>query len=252
VKCEIKGVSITIYLAIGSYIIAIAIGLLIGVIRSIPPSNFIQWPFFQRFFYTILYNLATFYVEIMRGLPTIVFLLVTGYIIIPVFIKTINTEIVPIIRIVFNAPEFPAIIWRGRDFSTAILGLSLIYGAFMSEIFRAGIQSIDKGQTEASRSLGMSYFQLMRYIVIPQSVRNVLPPLGNEFISIIKDTSLVTILGIAEMTQYARRWSGSTFKYLETYLILCLIYLAMTITGSLLVRSMDHYLNEYKRDILGG
>jgi polar amino acid transport system permease protein len=129
-----------------------------------------------------------------------------------------------------------------RDAGTAIAGLSLVYGAFLSEVFRSGIQSIAKGQMEAAKSLGMSWFQAMRYIVVPQAIRRVLPELGNNFISMIKDTSLVTILGTDEITQIARKVSGSNFLYRETYAVLSLIYLTLTITGSLLVQWLERSL----------
>ncbi|MCA9915471.1 MAG: amino acid ABC transporter permease, partial [Anaerolineae bacterium] len=159
-----------------------------------------------------IYNLATMYVEFMRGIPPLVFLLISGFILVPELRNTINESLLPWLREVMNNPEIPDLVWRGRDNGTAIAGLSLIYAAFLSEVFRAGIQSVDKGQIEAAKSLGMSYFQVLRYIIIPQAVRRMLPPLGNDFISMIKDTSLVTVLGINEITQLARKWSGSTFQ----------------------------------------
>jgi len=87
----------------------------------------------------------------------------------------------------------------------------------------------------------------MRFVVIPQAVRRVLPPLGNDFVAMIKDTSLVTILGVDEITQLARRWSGSTFLYLQTYLVLSLIYLTMTVLGSLLVQLLERHLRQSER-----
>jgi len=93
----------------------------------------------------------------------------------------------------------------------------------------------------------MSYPLVLRYIIIPQAVRRMLPPLGNDFISLIKDTSLVTILGTNEITQLARKWSGSTFQYVETYAVLSLIYLTMTVTGSMLVQAMERRLKQDER-----
>lgn len=256
----------------------------------------------NNFFKLVLYEVVSFYIEFMRGIPPIVFLLIAGFIIVPAIREPItesigvfwipfhNNVLIPALNALFNydlsiAPpilpqialdstisfvEIPEatpylttlyndiingifheyepiseVIWRGRDPATAIAGLSLIYGAFLSEVFRAGIQSVPQGQVEAAKSLGMTNFQTMRYIVVPQAIRNVLPPLGNNFISMIKDTSLVTILGTSEITQEARRWSGSQFTYLETYAVLSVIYLTMTVTGSLLVQIMERNLRKF-------
>lgn len=245
------GIGLTLYLAIMSYIIAIIIGLLTGIVRSNrpqPPAYGMR--FTQRVgraLHSLLYNLVTLYVEFMRGIPPLVFLLIAGFIIVPAVRDAINASFLPFLRDLLNHPDIPDLVWRGRDEGTAIAGLSLVYGAFLSEVFRAGIQSVEKGQVEAAKSLGMSYFQVMRYIVVPQAVRRMLPPLGNNFISIVKDTSLVTILGTSEITQIARRWSGSTFLYLETYMVLSLIYLTMTISGSLMVQLMERQLKQYER-----
>lgn len=246
-----EGIGLTIYLALASYALALLIGLITGMIRAVrpaPPER--GMPFGKslwRVIHLIVYNLITFYIEIMRGLPTLVFLLVAGFIIVPAIVGFINSNIVVFLREALNNPEIPDLVWRGRDAGTAIAGLALVYGAFLSEIFRAGIQSVERGQIEAARSLGMTYYQVMRFVVIPQAVRRILPPLGNDFVAMIKDTSLVTILGTQEITQLARRWSGSTFQYLETYLVLCMIYLTMTITGSLLVQLMERYLRQHER-----
>src|SRR5690606_30847412 len=105
--------------------------------------------------------------------------------------------------------------------------------------FRAGIQSIEKGQIEAARSLGMNYLQTLSYVVLPQAIRRVLPPLGNDFVAMIKDSSLVAILGVNDLTQLAKVLSGASFRYLETYTTVALIYLSMTIVGSLLVRYIE-------------
>lgn len=246
-----EGIALTIFLAVVSYAIAIIIGLLTGVVRSNPPMapnhGAPLWMIIRRILHTILYNVITFYVEFMRGIPTLVFLLITGFIIVPALRDLINTELLPLLRGLLNDPNIPDLVWRGRDPGTAIAGLSLVYGAFLSEVFRAGIQSVDKGQLEAARSLGMSYLQMMRYIVVPQALRIVLPPLGNDFVAMIKDTSLVTILGISEITQIARRWSGSSFLYLQTYLVLSFIYLVMTTSGSVLVQQMERRLNRNRQ-----
>ena len=245
------GIGLTIYLSLVSYAIALTIGLITGIIRSNPPHapergvNLMTK--ISRIVHTVVYNLVTLYVEFMRGIPAIVFLLIAGFIIAPELRNFINTTIVPLLRDLLNQPDIPNVVWRANDPGTAIAGLSLIYGAYLSEIFRAGILSVAKGQVEAARSLGMSYFQVMRYIVVPQAIRSVLPPIGNDFIAMIKDTSLVTVLGVNEITQLSRKWSGSSFQYLETYLVLSLIYLTMTVTGSILVQALERRLRRHER-----
>lgn len=235
------GIGLTLYLALTSYIGAMIIGLLVGLVRSYRPTapepGVSIWKTIQHILYAALYNLLTVFVEFMRGIPPLVFLLIVGFIIVPV----LNDNLVNLLRSL-GATDVPDNVWKGRDPATAIAGLSLVYGAFLSEVFRSGIQSIPKGQMEAAKSLGMTFFQAMRHIVIPQAVRRILPELGNNFISMIKDTSLVTILGTTEITQIARQWSGSTFKYLQTYAVLSLIYLTLTVGGSMLVQGLEAYL----------
>jgi polar amino acid transport system permease protein len=121
----------------------------------------------------------------------------------------------------------------------AIVALSFTYGAFTAEVFRAGIQSIGKGQMEAARSQGMSYWQAMRYIILPQAVRNVMPALGNDFISMLKDSSLVSVLAVRDITQVARLYAGQTFRFPEAYTTLAAIYLTMTVLLSLLVKALE-------------
>jgi polar amino acid transport system permease protein len=121
----------------------------------------------------------------------------------------------------------------------AIIALAISYGAFSAEIFRAGIESIDRGQMEAARSLGMSYLEAMRYIILPQAVRRVLPPLGNDFIAMLKESSLVSALGVQDITQLGRLYSASSFEYLKTYNMVAFLYLTMTILLSLGVKGME-------------
>lgn len=132
-----------------------------------------------------------------------------------------------------------------RDFNftaRAVLALTIGYSAFISEIFRAGIESIGRGQMEAARSLGMSYWQAMRYIVLPQAIRNVLPPLGNDFIAMLKDSSLGSVLGVQDITQLGKVYSASTFRVFETYNVVAFLYLIMTIGLALLMRQLERRL----------
>jgi polar amino acid transport system permease protein len=111
----------------------------------------------------------------------------------------------------------------------SIIGLTFCYGAYMSEIYRAGIQSIPKGQMEAAKSLGMNYFQSMRYIILPQAIRVILPPVGNEFIALLKDSSLVSAVAVADLTRRGREFMSSNFNPIETWTMVALVYLIMTL-----------------------
>lgn len=244
------GIGLTLYLAFMAYFFAVIIGLVVGLIRAYPPKvpdKGAGWRRnLQAIVHTAIYNIATFYVELIRGIPAVVLLLMAGFVVVPALRDVINEQFVPWLRVVLNNPEISPIVWRAADPATAITGLALVYGAFLAEIFRAGIQSVPKGQVEAARSLGMTYPQTLRFIVIPQAIRTVLPPLGNDFIAMIKDTSLVTILGTNEITQLARKWVGSSFQFAETYLVLSLIYLTLTVTGSILVQVMERRLRRHE------
>jgi polar amino acid transport system permease protein len=124
----------------------------------------------------------------------------------------------------------------------AIIALAIGYGAYEAEIFRAGIQSIGRGQMEAARSLGMTYFQAMRFIILPQAIRRVLPPLGNDFISMLKDSSLATVLAVREITQLGRLRRASTFRVFETFNVVTFLYLSMTLVLSAGVRVLERKL----------
>ena len=125
-----------------------------------------------------------------------------------------------------------------------MIALAIAYGGFEAETFRAGIESIGRGQMEAARSLGMSYFQAMRYIILPQAFRRVLPPLGNDFVSMVKDSSLVSVLGVRDITQEARLYAAASFRYPETYNTLAFLYLGITFTLSLGVKLLENRLSK--------
>lgn len=227
------GISVTLQVAVFGYLLAMIIGLTVGLIRSSPPKPGVGLAGnIASFMRLILYNFATLYVEVMRGLPILIVILITAFVIIPAVRDQLLEPLLGIERID----------WAGSSVPTATIAVAITYGAFMSETFRAGIQSIERGQIEAARALGLTYPQVMRYIILPQAVRRVLPPLGNDFIAMIKDSSLVSILGIRDVTQIAKLSSGSSFRYLETYLTVALIYLLMTLVGSRLVRLLERYM----------
>ena len=122
----------------------------------------------------------------------------------------------------------------------AILGLVICYGAYMTEIFRAGIQSIHKGQMEAARSLGMTYMQAMQHVIVPQAIRVVLPPVGNEFIMLIKDTSLVSAVAVADLTRRGREYMGAHFNPIEVWTLVALLYLILTLLSARLISWLEN------------
>jgi polar amino acid transport system permease protein len=172
----------------------------------------------------IINGIATIYVEVVRGVPLLVQLLF-WYFAFPSLIQGVGKSL----GLGFLAN------YIGDPIGMAILGLTFCYAAYMSEIYRAGIQSIPKGQMEAARSLGMSYFQAMRYVIIPQAVRVIMPPVGNEFISLLKDSSLVSVVAVADMTRRGREFMSANFIPVETWLMVALLYLVMTLFSARIV-----------------
>jgi polar amino acid transport system permease protein len=128
---------------------------------------------------------------------------------------------------------------RLNPFTAAVLGLTICYGAYGSEIFRAGISSIHSGQMEAARSLGMSYVQAMRHIVLPQAVRVILPPVGNEFVALLKDSSLVSVLAVSDLTRRGREYMARTFLSFDTWIMVALCYLVLTLFSSRVVEYIE-------------
>ena len=130
------------------------------------------------------------------------------------------------------------------DIAAALLAFTLNYAAYFAEIFRAGIQSLDKGQMEAARSVGMTYWQAMFHIILPQAFRRMLPPLGNNAIAILKDSSLVSAIGLAELAYAARTVAGATARYWEPYITISLMYWVMTLGLAYLVKKMEQRLGK--------
>ena len=124
------------------------------------------------------------------------------------------------------------------------LAISLNAGAYMSEVFRAGIQSLDKGQAEAARSVGMTYWQCMRHIILPQAFRRMLPALGNNAIAILKDSSLVSAIGLTELAYAARTVAGASARYWEPYLTISLMYWVMTLGLAWLIHILEKRLGK--------
>jgi len=242
-----EGISTTLVVSIGAYVLALTIGIFVGIVRSNPPTppqtKETVGRTIKRILKTILYNVCTIYVSVMRGLPVLIVLLVTAFIIVPALRDFINGTVVEGLRTATNNPDFADLFWRGSSAPSAIVALAVTYGAYMSETIRAGIQSIHQGQIEAAYSVGMTYSQTMRYIVLPQAFRNVLPPLGNDFVAMIKDSSLLAFLGVRDVTQVAKTSAGRSFRYVETYAIVAFIYLTLVIIASTLVNILEDTIN---------
>lgn len=220
-----KGLWTTIYVSVIAYALAILVGLLLSLMR-VHRSRVTQ-------------EIASFYVEIVRGIPMLVLLYYISFVGAPALVTALNWLASPLI----NAGLMAEINVRDIDFTArAILALTLGYGAFISEIFRAGIESIGKEQTEAAQTEGATYWQTMRFILLPQAVRNVLPALGNELIAMLKDSALVSALGVQDITQLGKVYSASTFKFFETYSIVALLYLVMTLGLAMGVRVLERRL----------
>jgi len=225
------GISVTISTALVSYGIAVIFGLLAGLGRI--SGNI------------ILNNLSRLYVELVRGIPMLVLIFFIALVGVPLVVDGLNALGVRLSESGYETIATPFLLMENQAISMntrAIVALAVTYGAFLAEIFRAGIQSIGKGQMEASRSLGMSSGQAMRYIILPQAIRNVLPALGNDFVAMVKDSSLVSVLAVRDITQVARLYAGSTFRFREAYVTLSVLYLTMTVLLSLLVQIIERRL----------
>jgi len=170
---------------------------------------------------TVINRIATVYVEVVRGIPLLVQLFYIYY------------ALGPLLHL--------------NGLMSAIAALSICYGAYLAEIFRAGIQSIHKGQMEAALALGMSRTQALWRIILPQTIRVILPPIGNEFIALLKDSSLVSILAVSDLLRRGREFASTTFNYLEAYTVVALIYLIMTLFFSRMVGLMEERLRTHGR-----
>lgn len=202
-RAILPGLTITVRATLIAFAIAVVIGLIAGLGRIARNS--------------LVRTLATTYIEFIRGVPMLVLIFAVALVIVPLLSEALGIS---------N---------RLPQELRAIIALALIYGGYIAEVFRAGVESVHSGQMEASRSLGMTHASSMRHVVLPQAVRNVLPALGNDFISMLKDSSLLSVLGVTEITQEARLFSNSTFEFREGFLVLTFLYLSMTLVLSLLV-----------------
>lgn len=220
-----RGVSTTIFVTLTGFCLASALGLVLAVMalsRSL-----------------VLRQVARFYVEIVRGVPILVLLFYIAFVGAPAFVVAFNWLAGPLQSAGLFEPmgvrDFP-LVWR------AILALTIGYSAFLAEIFRAGIQAVEAGQIEAAKALGLTGWQRFRLIVMPQAVRTVLPPLGNDFVAMVKDSSLVSVLGVADLTQMGKVYASGSFRFFETYSIVAYVYLILTVGLSLALRRLERRL----------
>jgi polar amino acid transport system permease protein len=209
-----NGIWTTISITIISFLLVMVFGLIVALARLSKS--------------TIIKGIATVYVEVIRGIPMLV-QLIFWYFAFPSLVQSLGDW--------FNIQSFRD--YNANAISMAILGLTFGYSAYMSEVYRAGIQSISRGQMEAARSLGMTYFQAMRHVILPQAVRMILPPVGNEFITLLKDSSLVSVVAVADMTRRGREFMAANFIPIQTWVMIALLYLVMTLLASRVVTWME-------------
>ena len=210
-----KGIWITCLVAVVAYVGACVIGLglaVMGLSRHL-----------------VLRQAARLYIEVMRGVPIIVLLLYVAFALVPGVTKGLTWALG---FELFTTRDVP-LLWR------AVIALMLAYSAFLAEIFRAGLQAVDIGQIEAAQALGLNGWQRFRLVRLPQAFRLILPPLGNDFVAMVKDSSLVAVLGITDVAQLAKVTAASNFRYFETYNVAAFIYLVMTIGLSLMLRRFE-------------
>jgi polar amino acid transport system permease protein len=209
-----KGIGVTVFVSLVAYALACAIGLLVALM------------------------------EIIRGIPIMVLLFWIAFAGVPVLVIALNWVAAPL----RGAGLVDDLMVRDVSLlSRAVLALTIGYSAFIAEIFRAGIQSVDPGQTDAARSLGLTRLQCFRLVIFPQAIRIILPPLGNDFVAMVKDSSLVSVLGVADITQMGKLYAAGTFRFFETYSIVAYVYLLLTLGLSLALRGLEHRLRKKGR-----
>jgi His/Glu/Gln/Arg/opine family amino acid ABC transporter permease subunit len=212
-----RGIGVTIFVTLVAFTLASALGLLLAVCvlsRSI-----------------LLRQTARLYIEVIRGIPILVLLLYIAFVLVPAAVAGWNALGLGTLQ-----TRDISLMWR------AILALMFAYAAFIAEVFRAGIQSVDAGQIEAAKALGLTGWQRFRLVVFPQAIRTILPPLGNDFIALIKDSALVSVLGVTDITQLGKVYAAGSFRFFETYNVVAFLYLTMTLGLSLILRGLERRL----------
>lgn len=210
----IQGLQNTLLIAISGLIIGIIIGTLIATVRVFPKYKRLP---------RVLNSICSFYVALFRGTPMVVQLLVFYYVLLPLL----------------------GVHMTGVQVAMAVFGLNS--GAYISEIMRSGIQSVDSGQLEAGRAVGLGFGVSMCKIVIPQAVKNILPTLGNEFITLIKETSVVSFVGAADLYVAFSYIGSNSYEFMVPYLVMAMIYILLVLVISLLVKLMERSLKKSDR-----
>ena len=210
----VEGLQNTLLIAVCGLILGILIGTIIATVRVLP-----KYKVFPR----VLNGICSFYVALFRGTPMVVQLLVFYYVLLPIIGWNIN----------------------GVQVSMLVFGLNS--GAYISEIMRSGIQSVDPGQMEAGRAVGLSFGASMTKIVIPQAVKNILPTLGNEFIALIKETSVVSFVGAADLYVAFNYIGTNNYEFMVPYLVMALIYIALVLVITLLIKILERSLKKSDR-----
>ena len=224
-----RGLLMTVGVTIICILQGSLLGLMVGMARLADARHapakqlcrfLIRWP-------------ATIYVSFFRGTPLFVQILLMHFAVLPLLINPVDGMLVTGEAARAIKQDYGALV-------SGVLALTLNAGAYISEIFRAGIQSIDRGQTEAARSLGLSYRETMYHVVLPQAFRRMLPPLGNNAIALLKDSSLVSAVGLAELAYAARTVAGAYSRYWEPYLTIAVMYWTLTLGLAYVVRRLEH------------
>ncbi|MEK1891726.1 MAG: amino acid ABC transporter permease [Rhizobium sp.] len=217
-----NGVGVTIFVTLVGFALATILGLgiaLLGLSDSVA-----------------LRQTSRFYIEVIRGVPMLVLLFYVAFVGAPSIVAAYNFLTTPLVRAGFSEPVMV------RDFSLmwrAIIALMIGYSSFIAEVFRAGIQSVDHGQIEAAKALGLSRYHRFRFVVFPQAIKVIFPPLSNDFVAMVKDSSLVSVLGVSDITQMGKIYASGSFRFFETYSIVTYIYLILTIGLSLALRQVE-------------
>lgn len=217
-----RGIGVTVFVTVVGFVLATLLGLLVAL-AGMSDSQIVR-------------QIARFYVEVIRGIPILVLLFYIAFVGAPGFVSLYNFLIGPLVEggwLSALQVRDVSLMWR------AIFALMIGYSAFIAEIFRAGFQSIDRGQVEAAMSLGLNRYQRFRLIVFPQAIRVIFPPLSNDFVAMVKDSSLVSVLGVADISQAGKIYASGSFRFFETYSIVAYIYLILTIGLSMLLRRVE-------------
>jgi polar amino acid transport system permease protein len=210
----LEGLQNTLLIAVCGLLIGIAIGTLIATVRVVPKYKRLP---------RVLNGICSFYVGLFRGTPMVVQLLVSYYVLLPLF----------------------GVRMTGVQVSVMVFGLNS--GAYISEIMRSGIQSVDPGQLEAGRAVGLGFAPAMLKIVIPQAVKNILPTLGNEFIALIKETSVVSFVGAADLYVAFSYIGSNSYEFMVPYLVMAAIYIVLVMLISMLIKIMERSLKKSDR-----